>query len=164
VTDHERALLLSVRPKYAESILSGTKRAEIRRRRPAAIPGTPVIIYATKPVAAVLGTARIERIDAGSPGEMWDRYANLMDITRSNYGDYLYDVDTAYVLLLSHVYRLGVPLSLEDMRRTVDFHPPRSYSYMSRPALRTLVNGHASGPSLLALLPNSQVVLDPNQD
>ena len=46
MTDHDRAMLLSVRPPYAESILTGAKRAEIRH--------TPdVIRMAEKPSAAL---------------------------------------------------------------------------------------------------------------
>ena len=156
MTDHKRALLLSVRPNYAESILVGAKRAELRRQRPGTPPGTPVIIYATKPVAAVIGTARIDHVEAGSPADLWDQYNGVMGVTEPDYADYLQGVDTAYVLLLSQARRLAAPLSLNEMRRAAAFQPPRSYRYLSRPALRTLVNGHASGASLLALLPDSR--------
>ena len=156
MTDHERVLLLSVRPHYAESILAGTKRAEIRRQRPGTPPGTPVIIYATKPVAAVIGTARIDHIQAGSPAELWDQYNGVMDVTEPDYAEYLDGVDTAYVLLLSQARRIAPLLSLDEMRQTAAFQPPRSYRYVNQPALRALVNGHASGASLLALFPNSR--------
>lgn len=155
MTDHERAMLLSVRPNYAESILAGTKRAEIRRQRPGTPPGTPVIIYATKPVAAVIGTARIEQVLAGSPSDLWDQHNDDMDVTESAYDEYLSGVDIAYVLMLTQVHRLTAPLSLDEMRRTSAFQPPRSYRYMSQDSLRTLVNGHPSGASLLRLLPDS---------
>jgi predicted transcriptional regulator len=120
------------------------------------LPGTPVIIYATKPVAAVIGTARIDCVHAGSPDDLWARYNTEMDLALPDYDDYLNGVDTAYVLLLSQAHRLTAPLSLDEMRRTAAFRPPRSYRYMSQPALRTLVNGHPSGASLLALLPDSR--------
>ena len=79
-----------------------------------------------------------------------------MDVAEPDFADYLHDVDTAYVLLLSQARRLSAPLSLDEMRRTAAFQPPRSYRYMSQPALRKLVNGHASGASLLTLLPDSR--------
>jgi predicted transcriptional regulator len=151
VTDHERALLLSVRPQYAESILAGTKNAEIRRQRPGVAPGTPVIIYATKPLAAVIGTARIDCVQAGSPADLWNQYGCRMDVTEPDYANYLHDVNTAYVLLLSQARRLPAPLGLDEMRQTAAFRPPRSYRYMSQPAIRKLVNGHASGARLLEL-------------
>jgi predicted transcriptional regulator len=152
VTDRERAMLLSVRPQYAESILTGIKRAEIRRQRPGVDPGTPVIIYATMPVAAVVGTAKIEKVYEGSPTALWNDYRHLTGVTRQDFDTYLDGTATAYLLILRDAHRMSSPISLEEMRRSADFQPPRSYRYLDRTALRSLVNGHPSAPSLLGLL------------
>jgi predicted transcriptional regulator len=152
VTDHERAMLLSVRPQYAEAILAGTKRAEVRRQRPSATPGTPVIIYATKPRAAVIGTAHIDQVCDGTPAVLWDEYQHLMGITRREYDHYLHGASVACLLLLGDARHLTHPLTLDDLRETADFQPPRSYRYVNHSALRTLVNGHPAGTSLLSLL------------
>jgi predicted transcriptional regulator len=152
VTDHDRAMLLSVRPRYAESILSRAKRAEIRRQRPSALPGTPVIIYATKPIGAVIGTASIGRICEGSPSDLWEQYHDQMGVTRDEFDLYLSGLSTAYLLLLDDASRLVSPLTLDDMRESADFQPPRSYRYVDHEALRTLVNGHPAGTTLLPLL------------
>lgn len=164
MTDHERAMLLSVRPQYAEAILAGTKRAEIRRQRPSAAPGTPVIIYATKPRAAVIGTAHIDQVCDGTPAILWDQYQHLMGIARQEYNRYLQGASIAYVLLLGGARHLRHPLTLGDLREAADFQPPRSYRYVNHSALRTLVNGHPAGPSLLSLLPNATQALTPTRD
>lgn len=156
MTDHDRAMLLSVRPRYAESILAGTKRAEIRRQRPGILPGTPVIIYATKPLGAVIGTAIIDRLCEGAPTDLWDEYHQEMGVTREEFGQYLSGISTAYLLLLSGASRLISPLTLDDMRESADFQPPRSYRYVNHSTLRTLVNGHPAGTPLLSLLESRQ--------
>lgn len=152
MTDHERAMLLSVRPRYAESILAGSKRAEIRRQRPGILPGTPVIIYATKPLAAVIGMASIDRVCAGAPADLWDQFHQHMGVTREEFNQYLSGLTTAYLLLLSGARRLNSPLTLDDMRESANFQPPRSYRYVNHSSLRALVNGHPAGASLLSLL------------
>lgn len=152
MTEHERAILLSVRPRYASSILAGTKKAEIRRQRPDVEPGTPVIIYATKPVGAVIGTASIDRICEGTPDHLWQQHHDQMEVTKREYDDYLNGMSTAYVLLLTGAVRLVKPLTLDDMRETAAFQPPRSYRYVNHSTLKTLVNGHPAGPALLSLL------------
>jgi predicted transcriptional regulator len=152
VTDHDRAMLLSVRPHYAESILAGTKRAEIRRQRPGIRPGTPVIIYATKPLGAVIGTANIDQVREGTPAELWDQYQQEVAVSQEEFDQYLSGTSTAYLLLLSGASRLNTPLTLDDMRETAHFQPPRSYRYVNHNALRALVNGHPAGTSLLSLL------------
>lgn len=55
----DRTLLLSLRPRFAGSILAGTKTIEIRRRSHKAAGGTPIIRYVSSPVMAVVGTARL---------------------------------------------------------------------------------------------------------
>jgi len=150
VTDHDRAMLLSVRPRYAESILAGAKRAEIRRQRPGIAPGTPVIIYATKPLGAVIGTAIIDRVCEGTPADLWNQYHQEMGVTQDEFEQYLSGIPTAYLLLLSGASRLISPLTLDDMRESADFQPPCSYRYVDHSTLRTLVNGHPAGTSLLS--------------
>jgi predicted transcriptional regulator len=150
--DHERAMLLSIRPHFAESILAGAKRAEIRRLCPTAQPGTPVIIYATRPLAAVVGTASTDSVCHGTPSALWRQYRSLVGVTQQEFDQYLDGVSTAYLLILGNVRRLTHPLTLEDMRETAAFQPPRSYRYLDRNSLRTLVNGHPGGAHLLSRL------------
>lgn len=152
MTEHERAILLSVRPPYANSILAGTKCAEIRRQRPAIPAGTPLVIYATKPIGAVIGTASIDRICEGTPDLLWQQHSSQMGVTRDEFDAYLGGVTTAYVLMLSNAHRLPKPLTLDDMRESADFQPPRSYRYIDGNTLKSLVNGHPAGPALLSLL------------
>lgn len=154
MTDHERAMLLSIRPRYAESILAGAKRAEIRRQRPGVTPGTPVIIYATKPVGAVIGTAAIDRVCEGTPTDLWDSYHQEMGVTREEFNHYLSGLPTAYLLLLSDATRLPTPLTLDNMRESAGFQPPRSYRYLNHTTLQALVNGHPARTPLLSLLNN----------
>lgn len=135
MTDPDRAMLLSIRPRHAESILAGTKVGEIRRQRPDVLPRTPVIIYATKPVGAVVGTARIDRICDGSPQLLWERHHGLMGVTRQEFDQYLDGASTAYLLLLSGARRLVTPLTLDDMREAGHFQPPQSYRYVDRRTL-----------------------------
>lgn len=152
MTEHERAILLSVRPQYAQSILAGTKTAEIRRQRPDIDPGIPVIIYATKPVGAVIGTACIDRIYAGTPARLWQQHQDHLGISRDEFDQYLHGIVAAYVLMLTSPRRLAQPLTLDQMRESAAFQPPRSYRYVNHSALSTLVNGHPSGSALLSLL------------
>jgi len=150
--DNERALLLSVHPQFAESILDGSKTAEIRRQRPDVHPGTLVIIYATKPVGAIVGTARISGLSQGSPAEIWERHKAHARITREDFDSYLEGAATAYALLLESVQRLVPLLTLEQMRAAASFHPPQSYRYVTQNTLNSLVSRHPEGDSLLTML------------
>ena len=152
MSQSDRALLLSIRPRYAHAILNGTKTAEIRRQRPNVHPGTLVIIYATKPVGALIGTARISDVSEGAPVTLWERHRRATGVSQAEYDGYLSGTDTAYLLFLCQVQRLEPLLTLEQMRLTNAFQPPQSYRYLSQRMLHSLVDGHPAGRSLLAKL------------
>lgn len=152
MNEHDRALLLSVRPRYAHAILDGTKTAEIRRQRPAVHPGTLVIIYATKPVGALVGTARISNISCGNPADMWEQHHRSTGVTRAEYDAYLSGTETAHLLFLRRVQRLEPLLTLEQIRSATTFQPPQSYRYLNQHTLHNLVNGHPASRSLLTML------------
>lgn len=158
MTQHERALLLSVRPRFAELIMSGSKTAEVRRQRPSAEPGAPVIIYATQPVAAVIGTARIIDVYHGNPGDIWAQHHDALAISREEFDDYVAGTVVTHVFTLDDVQRLGDPLTLEEMRTASGFQPPRSYRYVTRTEMCKFVNGHPAGDSLLSLLSDNGAV------
>ena len=152
MSQHDRALLLSVRPRFAHAILNGTKTAEIRRQRPAVHPGTLVIIYATKPVGAIVGTARVAGISCGNPADMWEQHHAGTGITKVEYDAYLFGTETAHLLLLNRVQRLEPLLTLEQIRSATTFQPPQSYRYLNQHMLHNLVNGHPASHSLLTML------------
>jgi predicted transcriptional regulator len=152
MNEHDRALLLSVRPRYAHAILNGTKTAEIRRQRPAVRSGTLVIIYATKPVGAIVGTARISGISSGKPADMWEQYQRSTGVTKAEYEAYLAGAETAYLLFLRRVQRLEPLLTLEQIRSATTFQPPQSYRYLNQDMLHNLVSSHPESRSLLTML------------
>jgi predicted transcriptional regulator len=149
---HDRALLLSVRPRFASSILDGTKTAEIRRQRPAVHPGTLVIIYSTKPVGAIVGTARISGISHGNPADMWKQHQACTGIDKAEFDTYLSGAETAFVLLLQNAQRLEPLLTLEQIRAATTFQPPQSYRYLNQHTLHNLVHHHPASDSLLTML------------
>lgn len=147
----KRALLLSVRPQFAKAILAGFKTAEVRRQRPDVHPGTLVIIYATKPIGAIVGTARISSVAEGTPHELWARYQGRAGISREEFDGYLENAASGYILLLERVQRLVPLLTLEEMRAAAALQPPQSYRYVNQKMLKDLVSGHPKRDSLLPM-------------
>jgi predicted transcriptional regulator len=157
MNEHDRALLLSVRPRFAQSILAGTKTAEIRRQRPAVHPGTLVIIYATRPVGAIVGTARIAGVSQGTPDEMWELHRARTGVTRPEFDDYLSGAEIAYILLLSMIQQLEPLLTLEQIRAETAFQPPQSYRYVNQSMLHSLVNSHPKSDYLRTMLQTGSI-------
>jgi predicted transcriptional regulator len=75
-----RPLLLSLRPRFAQAILDGTKTVELRRTRVSAPPGTLLVLYASSPVMAVVGVAPLADRDAASLATIWRRYRDKLGL------------------------------------------------------------------------------------
>jgi predicted transcriptional regulator len=126
-----RTLLLSLRPRYADAILSGNKTIEIRRRPVNAEPGTVVILYASSPRRAIVGTARMARVEFLSVEAGWRRFQGRLGVSRDEYDAYLDGVDSAYLLHLKCVNTLDQPLYLHNLRQEGEFRPPQSFRYVA---------------------------------
>lgn len=126
----DRPLLLSLRPRHAEAIVSGRKSVELRRRRIAAPPGTSVILYASAPVKAIVGTARLVSCEVTSADAAWQAHSVGLAVDREEFEAYL-DGRQACLLLLIDVQRLHRPLTLKQLRQDQPFQPPQSYRFVS---------------------------------
>jgi predicted transcriptional regulator len=138
------ALLLSVRPRYAGAILTGAKTAELRRRPVAVATGTKVILYASTPLMAVVGTARLDFVERAAPSWIWQRYRKRLGLSRAEFDTYLDGAHNATILALSEVTALPNPLPIASLRHDQPFQPPQSYRYVATTdpaALRRLADG-----------------------
>jgi predicted transcriptional regulator len=130
VTTH-RTLLLSLRPRFADAILSGTKTVELRRRPINAQPHTPIILYASSPTMAIVGTARLGEVHAHTPAAAWKKHRKSLGLSRAEFDAYLDGSPYAYVLLLQRICVLNEPLSLRSLRQEGAFQPPQSFRYVA---------------------------------
>lgn len=128
--DAPAALLLSIRPEHAEAILDGRKTVELRRRRVSAAPGTTVVLYATRPAAAVVGTVLVRESITCSPQDAWTDHAGAIGIDRVAFDAYMAGAASACLLVLEGASRIE-PVTLDALRSAAPFRPPQSYRYVS---------------------------------
>src|SRR4051812_19884541 len=104
--DSDRSLLVSVRPRFADLLLAGTKTVELRRQRPAVVPGAVVVIYASSPFKGVVGTASVAAIRVGRLDAIWRDFGSQTGVTRGEYNAYFAGLDEAVAIELRDVRRL----------------------------------------------------------
>ncbi|MBF6426075.1 ASCH domain-containing protein [Nocardia cyriacigeorgica] len=126
-----RPLLLSLRPRFAQAILDGTKTVELRRTRVSAVPGTLLVLYASSPVMAVVGVATLTDRDTASPATIWRRYRNSVGVSRAEFSDYFTGAEHATALSIGTPRALPEPLTLNWLRTYASFQPPQSYRYIA---------------------------------
>jgi predicted transcriptional regulator len=119
---------MSIRPQYADAILTGTKRVEFRKRRLAPDVST-VVIYATLPVGRIIGAFEVLGHDVAPPAELWKRHRAHAGISRTGYREYFANTAAAVGILVGGARRLPNPRLVTDVPGLS--RPPQSFSYLS---------------------------------
>ena len=147
--------ILSLKPQYAELILSGEKTVELRNRAVRMEPGTVIWIYATMPVGGIVALAELDSVVHDTPAEIWFRYEKEMCIDRAHFDSYIDNRESVSALILSSVRELKQSMTLDWIRRsTGSFQPPQFYSRLSldgrlsRTLSSVLHAGSSSTPNL----------------
>jgi predicted transcriptional regulator len=117
-----RDVLMSIRPQYAEAILSGSKLYELRRRRPSFGAGSRVIVYSSSPDQQLLGTFEAGAILEANPETLWKLVRGQAGVDRPAFAAYFVGCDLAYAIEVRSPQRLK-PTRLR-------FRPPQSYLFL----------------------------------
>ena len=125
-------VILSLKPQYAELILSGEKTVELRNRIVHIEPGTVIWIYATMPVGGIVALAELDSVVHDTPAEIWFRYEKEMCIDRADFDSYIDNRESVSAVKLSSVRRLKHSVTLDWIRQSIgNFQPPQFYSRLS---------------------------------
>jgi predicted transcriptional regulator len=108
-------VLLSIKPKHADSILEGDKRYEYRRTAPADGPPLRLVLYASAPQQAVVGVAWSHNIKSGEPEELVEETVHRTPHKRSEVLDYLDGVETGHAISIGSFRRFDTPIPRTDL-------------------------------------------------
>lgn len=126
-----KTLLLSIRPKYAAKILTGDKGVELRRTRPNVSAGDLVVVYASSPVKALIGTFQVAEVVTDSPNKLWKTVRHSAGITKKEFDEYYSGASAAFGIVCSNPRTLKEPLDLDQLRDAWgNFWPPQTYRYL----------------------------------
>ena len=123
----KKRVLLSIHPEFAEAIFAGHKQYEFRRVLfKEAV--DEVVVYATMPVARVVGTFRIETIYQDAPSALWARTRVVAGVTKAKFDSYFADRTKAFAIKVANPVRFAVPHLLS--RYVPSNKPPQSFCYI----------------------------------
>lgn len=133
------ALLLSIRPKYADKIFEGKKKVELRKVRPRLSPGDIVLVYVSSPVKALRGKFIVEKVVETTPDLLWNQVKNVAGITKVEFDEYFSESEKGFGIFLESPQALSNPIKLTDLKKLWrNFHPPQTYRYLSSLELRII--------------------------
>lgn len=153
------AIFLAIKPRYARDILSGAKTVELRRTRPRDLrEGSLVVLYASSPVRAVLGTAEVERIVTTAPIELWPLVASQSRINRAEFDHYFVGADEATGIFVRAPAPTPSPYRLDEIRQDwPGFHPPQAFRYLrSMGEWATALLTKLATPEWIAVVPQPE--------
>lgn len=129
--DPDRMVVLSLKPRFAESILSGVKTVEMRRTVPKIVVPTRALLYATTPVRALVGTCIITRVQSAELEILWRESGPRSALHYDEFVRYFEGLDVGTALELTRPRAFSQRISLEDLRaKPRTFRPPQSYAYV----------------------------------
>ncbi|QIO21735.1 hypothetical protein [Haloarcula sp. JP-L23] len=123
-------VLLSIKPEFAEKILSGGKRYEFRKTvfsDPEEV--DTIFLYASSPVQRIVGAFTMDEVISDSPANLWREYGHYSGISdRSRFMSYFEGTEEGHAIEVDHVHEFDQPIN--PAQRTDDFSPPVSFYYL----------------------------------
>src|SRR6478735_2562968 len=110
-------VLLSIRPRFAELILNGTKTVELRRSLVKASAGDRMLLYVSSPRSSVVGYFDVQAVESGTPQKLWMLVRDKCGLSRKEFNDYYVEAKSAVAIFLSNPKLLKKPIPLSELRR-----------------------------------------------
>jgi predicted transcriptional regulator len=124
-------LLVSMKPQYAERVLSGSKLIEIRKRFSERWIGCKALLYSSSPQKALVGEATISSVTSGTPKDIWARFHEGLGCNLIELLAYAGQAPEVTAIELDDVYPYKEPITLSQISHLLglqeDLRPPQSY-------------------------------------
>ena len=134
MNESESSLLISLKPRYADLIFDGLKKAELRRRDLSRMKGRDVYIYVTSPEMKLRGGFHVGEVFIGTPDEIWEAVSEDVGVGKPDFDAYYEGRELACALEITEVWEYENPLALTELRdKFENFVVPQSWRY-ARPA------------------------------
>lgn len=136
-------LVLSIRDPHAQNILQGTKTVELRRMRPRLGEGDIVLIYAPRPIMALIGGFVVKKVIATQPEKLWRLVGSVSGLTKNQFMDYYSETSMGFGICIEKAWRLEKPVSLAVLKRSWSkFSPPQAFRYLRPNEMRKVTSSN----------------------
>jgi type I restriction enzyme, S subunit len=122
-------VLLSVKPKYVQAILSGQKKYEFRRILFKRKDIQKVYIYCNSTVKKIVAAFEVGEILDGTPEEIWKACEGLGGIDERDFFRYFEGRQRAYAIRIADLKKFEDPI--DPFALIENFRPPQSFYYVA---------------------------------
>ena len=120
-------ILLSIKPEYANKIMSGEKKFEYRKVAPKQNIDS-IIIYSTMPEGSIIGEVHVYDLISGPPTFVWEKTKSYAGITSEKYKQYFNGCNIAFAFCLDSPKIFCTKKSLADFGFN---SAPQSFIYIN---------------------------------
>jgi len=118
--------LMSINPQYVRAIMEGQKLVEFRKKKFSKNIHY-VLVYETAPRKSVVGYFTVNKIDIGTPQDLWERHASIGKISKDDYFAYYKNSDIAIGILFTRFIAFKKYLNIQKF----NIKPPQSFQYVN---------------------------------
>lgn len=117
---------LSIKQIYAERIIAGTKRIELRKRPIGMELGNLVLLYETTPDSVIRGGFIADKTISLSPSNLWNQYNHVMGVDKEFYDIYFENCEVAYGTLIHRSFSFPALPLRQIQELCPGFVPPQA--------------------------------------
>ncbi|MCU0288890.1 MAG: ASCH domain-containing protein [Acidobacteria bacterium] len=121
-------VILSIKPEFADAILSGKKKVEFRKtlfKKDV----EKVFIYSTAPVKRITGYFTINEIIESPPFELWEKFGKRGFINEVDFFNYFKNKETGFSICIDMINKFSE--AIDPFVEIENFVPPQSFRYIS---------------------------------
>ena len=119
-------MILPIYPEYIDLIIKGKKKYEFRKFTCRKEVKT-ILLYATHPIKAIVGEAKILDIIKNTPENVWKITKKFAGMSKEDFDVYYRDKNVAIAYELGNIKIYKTPKSLKDFNLDI---VPRSFAYV----------------------------------
>ncbi|ABS56811.1 conserved hypothetical protein [Methanoregula boonei 6A8] len=126
-------VLLSIKPKYVQAILEGTKHYEFRKKIFNDSNSKTVYIYSSSPMKKIVACFHPGKIVQGSPDFLWEQFREFSGLSESEFFNYFSGKETGYAIPIDELETFEEPINPYNTFER--FVPPQSFCYVDSPSI-----------------------------
>lgn len=131
------SVILSIKPVYAQAIMSGLKKVEFRKKifkRPV----DKIFVYSSSPEKKIIGFFTIKEIVEDEPNNLWEEFNDIGGINKDDFFAYYKEAKTGFTIIIDQVEKFENGIDPFDFFE--NFCAPQSYIYLEETAATNIAH------------------------
>lgn len=129
------SVILSIKPIYAQAIMSGTKKVEFRKKS-FKRQVDKIFVYSSSPEKKIIGFFTIKDIIEDTPENLWKEFKDVGGIDKKSFFQYYQNSKTGFSIKISEVKKFENGIEPTDFFE--NFNAPQSFIYLEEETAKNM--------------------------